>query len=151
MADVTTQVAPPAADPAAVRIVLFGMPDAGKSSLLGALAQAAQTQERTLGGRLMDLSSVLAELQHRVYDERPRETTEEIVPYPVAIDPLAGSKPDAEHRESAVLVDCDGRAASDLLTRRSLPDSPTKGLAEAVVSADALVLVVDAGASQAQV
>src|SRR3954469_4073222 len=91
----------------ALRVVLFGMPDAGKSSLLGALAQAAQTQERTLGGRLMDLSSGLAGLQHRVYDERPRETTEEIVPYPVAIDPLAGSKPDAEHRESAVLVDCD--------------------------------------------
>ena len=31
----------------ALRIVLFGMPDAGKSSLLGALAQAAQVQARS--------------------------------------------------------------------------------------------------------
>ena len=27
-------------------------------------------------------------------------------------------KPDAEHRESAVLVDCDGRVANEILTRR---------------------------------
>jgi len=35
----------------ALRIVLFGMPDAGKSSLLGALLQAGQTQEHLLDGR----------------------------------------------------------------------------------------------------
>src|SRR5437764_12021950 len=106
----TTPTQPATIDPGAVRVVLFGMPDAGKSSLLGALAQAAQSQERALGGRLIDLSSGLSELQRRVYDERPRETLEEIVPYPVALDPLAGAKPDPDRRESAVLVDCDGRA-----------------------------------------
>src|SRR3954447_23382230 len=102
MASPTPSAAPPkpATDPLAVRVVLFGMPDAGKSSLLGALAQAAQSQERTLGGRLIDPTSGLAELQPRVYDDRPRETTEEIVPYPVAFDPVTGAKPDAEHREA---------------------------------------------------
>src|SRR6478672_11561869 len=84
---------PAAIPPDALRIVLFGMPDAGKSSLLGALAQAAQTQERALGGRLSDLSNGLAELQHRLYDERPRETLQEIVPYPVAYEPFDGLKP----------------------------------------------------------
>src|SRR5579864_9200793 len=57
-----------AQDAGAVRIVLFGMPDAGKSSLLGALAQAAQTQEHLLNGHLTDLSQGLAELQRRLYD-----------------------------------------------------------------------------------
>src|SRR6516165_4295059 len=112
---------PPAAvvvRPDALRVVLFGMPDAGKSSLLGALAQAAQTQERALGGRLTDLSHGLSELQHRLYEERPRETLQEIVPYPVAFEPLDGLKPDPSRREEAVLIDCDGRTANDILTRR---------------------------------
>src|SRR5947208_13629352 len=101
------QTAPPprAADPAAVRVLLFGMPDAGKSSLLGALAQAAQTQERALGVRLTDLSRGLGELQHRVYEERPRETLEEIVPYPVAFEPFDGLQSDPDPRGEAVPSD----------------------------------------------
>src|SRR5437763_1510325 len=114
--------------PDMLRIVLFGMPDAGKSSLLGALAQAAQTQERTLGGRLTDLTHGLSTLQRRVYDERPRETLEEIVPYPVTFDPITGARVDADRREEAVLYDCDGRAANDLLGRRDgLPDDASAG------------------------
>ena len=144
--------APPALDPKAVRIVLFGMPGAGKSSLLGALAQAAQSQERTLGGRLIDLTSELADLQHRVYEGRPEATTEEIVPYAVAFDRLDGMLPDPERRESAVLVDCDGRVASDLLAGRFLAeDLPETGLAGAIGTADALILVVDIAAGPAQV
>src|SRR5438034_2666377 len=140
-------------DPDAEHIVLFGMPDAGKSSLLGALAQVAQTQERTLGGRLTDVTHGLGELQHRLYDGRPQETLEEIVPYPVAFDPLDGSKPDPSRRDEAVLVDCDGRAANSILTsRRGLAaDPPTGSLAAEILAADTLLLVVDAGASPAQV
>src|SRR5947209_13976106 len=82
------QDTPAAQDPGAVRIVLFGMPDAGKSSLLGALAQAAQTQEHVLNGRLQDVSQGLAELQRRLYEGRPRETLEEVVPYPVVLEPF---------------------------------------------------------------
>ncbi len=142
-----------AVSPDMLRIVLFGMPDAGKSSLLGALAQASQTQERALGGRLTDLTHGLSELQRRVYDDRPRETLEEIVPYPVTFDPLNGPRIDTDRREQAVLYDCDGRAANNLLSRRDglADDAPAGSLAEAVTDADALVLVVDAGASPAQV
>src|SRR4051794_20234986 len=99
----TTAPNSPASDPNAVSIVLFGMPNAGKSSLLGALSQTGQSQERALGGRLIDLTSGLAELHHRLYEDRPRETLEEIVSYPVAFDRLAGATPDADQRESVML------------------------------------------------
>jgi hypothetical protein len=136
----------------ALRVVLFGMPDAGKSSLLGALSQAAQTQERALGGRLTDLTSGLSELQRRVYDEQPRETLEEIVLYPVTFEPFTDLKPDPDRRCDVVFIDCDGRVANDLLTRRrSLGDGPAGSLAREVIAADTLLLVVDASASPSQV
>ena len=139
-------------DPAALRIVLFGMPDAGKSSLLGALGQASHTQERQLQGRLSDPWGGLAELQRRVYDEKPRETVEEIVPYPVAYEPLRGKTPDPDRRIEAVLFDCDGRTANEILTQQRVLDDPKAGrLAAALLEADALVLVVDASATHEQI
>src|SRR5205085_4126486 len=79
----------------ALRIVLFGMPDAGKSSLLGALAQAAQTQEHVLNGRLVDRTHGLVELQRRLYEDRPRETLNEVAPFPVQLEPFAPRGQDA--------------------------------------------------------
>src|SRR5262249_50740188 len=103
----------------AARIVLFGMPDAGKSSLLGALAEAAQTQEHLLNGHLTDLGGGLAELHHRLYEDKPREPLEEVFPYAVAFEPFpARGQTPAVQRTQAVLVDCDGRVANELLTRR---------------------------------
>src|SRR5579885_1372517 len=69
-------------------IVLFGLPGAGKSSLLGALAQAAQAQEHLLNGRLIDVSHGLDELRRRLYEESARRTAEEVVPYPVDFEPF---------------------------------------------------------------
>jgi hypothetical protein len=124
------------------------MPDAGKSSLLGALAQAAHTQARALRGRLTDLTHGLGELRNRVYDDRQRETQEEIVPYPVRFDPYGGAPP-----RPAILYDCDGRAANDFLTsKRSLEKEGRAGaLAHAVLSADALILTIDASAPHTQI
>jgi hypothetical protein len=141
---------PPTAPPssAALRIVLFGMPDAGKSSLLGALAQAAQTQEQVLNGRLVDRSQGLLELQRRLYEDRPKETLQEVVPYAVALEPLttAGGQLAPDPRD-AVLVDCDGRVANDLLSRRrTLGPGEPDTLAREISGADTLVLVVDASA-----
>jgi hypothetical protein len=136
-------------------IVLFGMPAAGKSSLLGALAQAAEAQEHLLNGHLTDVSHGLDELRRRVYDETPRRTAEEVVPYPVDFEPFSqdGNKPDASRHVGAVVIDCDGRVANDLLVRRqALPeDSPEGTLAHEVIEADTLVLVIDASAPPAQV
>jgi hypothetical protein len=138
----------------AVRLVLFGMPDAGKSSLLGALAEAAQTQEHLLNGHLTDLGGGLAELHHRLYEDRPRETLEEVVPHPVAFEPFTTRGPGADtERTQAVLVDCDGRVANELLIRRRAlaADSLNGDLAQAILEADALLLVVDASASPSHV
>lgn len=146
---------PTAAPPrGALRLVLFGMPAAGKTSLLGALAQAAQTQEHLLHGHLADPSHGLAELQHRLYDETPRRTAEEVVPYAVDFEPFPEDGPPAPAGHlGAVLIDCDGRVANDLLLRRrSVPeDSPEGTLAGEVLAADALLLVVDASAPPTQV
>src|SRR5215469_15593655 len=106
-----------AVSPAALRIVLFGLPAAGKSSLLGALAQAAQTQEHLLNGRLIDQSGGhLTELQHRLYEERSRPTAEEVVPFAVELDPFVHDG-QAQPKVEAVIIDCDGRVANDLLAR----------------------------------
>jgi len=110
-----TGVAVPTHD--ALRVVLFGMPDAGKSSLLGALAQAARTQERVLQGRLLDISEGMEELRNRVYENRSRETTEEIVPYPTTFEPFQGTH-STPSRWPIIFYDCDGRVANELLVRR---------------------------------
>ncbi len=136
-------------------IVLFGLPGAGKSSLLGALAQAAQTQEQLLNGRLIDVSHGLDELRQRLYEENAQRTAEEVVPYPVRFEPFHQDSRKAEaHRPiSAIFIDCDGRVANNLLMRRqTIPeDSPEGTLAHEINDADALVLVLDASASSAQV
>src|SRR5947208_3387552 len=140
MSEVST---PPAAAPVvdrnALRIVLFGMPDAGKSSLLGALAQAAQTQEHVLGGRLVDSSQGLAELQRGLYEEQPRATLEEVMPYPVTLEPLTSKESSSPSAPlDAVLVDCDGRVANELLSRQHsvTDDHPDSALAKAILDAD---------------
>ncbi|HWY88795.1 MAG TPA: GTPase domain-containing protein, partial [Gemmataceae bacterium] len=116
-----------------LRIVLFGTAGAGKSSLLGALAQAAQTQRQVLGGELTDATGGLAELQRATYDNKQRETQEEIVPYPVTLQ--------ADATIPATLIDCNGRLAQDYLGgKRSLDERAL--LSEAIADADALVLAV---------
>jgi len=147
-----SSLAPPPAppvpdDPSAVRIVLFGMPDAGKSSLLGALSQAAHTQGRALHGHLTDMSHGLGELRNRLYDDRQRETQEEIVPYPVRF------APSGHPGFPAVLYDCDGRAANDFLTRKRQFETEARPgtLAWAIVHADVLILTVDASAAHDQI
>ncbi len=156
MSQVTTP--PPAPAPVAadaVRVVLFGMPDAGKSSLLGALAQAAQTQEHVLNGKLLDQTQTqqgLIELQRRLYEDRPRETLEEVVPYAVRLEPFPPRGSTAVPPPiDAVLFDCDGRVANELLTRnRGGGTMKADGaLARAILEADTLVLVVDAAADPA--
>ena len=137
----------PTAPRSALRVVLFGMPDAGKSSLLGALGQAAQTQEHVLNGHLTDLGRGLADMQRRLYDEAGRSTAEEVIPFPVAFQPFTGKE-----RLDVVLIDCDGRVANDLLShKRELEGKAGGELGQAIRNADAVVFLVDVSASEAQI
>jgi GTPase SAR1 family protein len=132
-----------------LRLVLFGLPAAGKSSLLGALEESAKIQEHLLHGRLTDRTGGLIDLDERLYTDRPSRTAEEVAPYPVEYEPFSSDGPaQAPEKIQAVLIDCDGRVANDLLqARQSLDEnSPEGSLAREVVNADTLVLVVDASA-----
>jgi hypothetical protein len=134
-----------------LRVVLFGMPEAGKSSLLGALAQAALTQADVLNARLVDPTGGLAELQKRLYEGRPRETLEEVVPYTVTLAPLKGPTDEAAPPLTAELIDCNGRVANDLLTGdKAIGTKGADGaLAQSILGTDVLVLLVDASAGDA--
>jgi GTPase SAR1 family protein len=136
--------------PAGLRLVLFGMPAAGKSSLLGALAKAAETQESALGFRLTDRSQQLTQLQKLLYSNLTYQTQAETVTYPVTVEPFDGAHTNAAERQQIVLVDCDGRVAGDLMATKTLSERGG-ALATEVRDADAIVLVVDASAGAVQI
>jgi hypothetical protein len=122
-------------------LVLFGAPASGKSSLIGALVQAGQTQSAQLGGQLLDIGGGMTELKNQTYHKGPAPTQEELRIYPLTVEPLAAGQGPAT---SATLTDCSGPAAQTILTAQTtLPqDSP---LAKALLDADALILLLDAG------
>jgi hypothetical protein len=147
--DTRTPPVPVTSAPSGLRLVLFGLPGAGKSSLLGALGEAGQTQEHLLHGRLNDISHGLATLRVRLYDEAPQPTVEEVVPCPVAFEPFDHAAPGPT---SAVLLDCDGRVALELVQHPPALENgvPPGKLANELVNADALILAVDCSAPHEQ-
>ncbi|HXV74126.1 MAG TPA: hypothetical protein VD713_05290, partial [Sphingomonadales bacterium] len=92
-------------------------------------------------------SEALEDLRRKVYENKLRETHEEIVPYALTFVPSDGGGP-----VTATLIDCDGRVALEyLLGNKSLEEeAPAGALAEAIQAAEALLLTVDAAAPPAQ-
>ncbi|MBI3409256.1 MAG: 50S ribosome-binding GTPase [Planctomycetes bacterium] len=126
-----------------LRIVLLGMPGAGKSSLIGALAQAAETQTNLLGGKLDEASDLaLDDLQKQTYENKIQSTAAELEPHPLAVQGAAAGP------LSATLIDTSGDAAQDYLTGQKSIAARTE-FARAVQQADTLILVVDASATPA--
>jgi len=124
-----------------LRIVLFGAPGAGKSALIGALAQAGQTQGAQLGGQLLDVSGGMTELKNQTYQKGPAPTQDELRDYPLAVE--SSAKGDGA-TQTATLYDSSGQAAEAIMASQTeLP--PGSPLAQALLDADALVLLVDAG------
>lgn len=143
--------APAASD--ALRLVLFGLPAAGKTSLLGALGQAARLQPHLLGGLLRDPDHRLEALARQVYDGPPRRTVEEVLAYPVHFEPSPRGDPERAGPADLVLLDCDGSVVNDLLNRRAELDehSPEGSLTGEIVRADAILLAIDAASPRSQV
>src|SRR5579859_2274688 len=100
--------------PDSLHLVLFGLPSSGKSALLGALAQAAQTQEQVLSGKLSERGEGLAALQKALYQGQGKPTGEEVVEYPITFEAFTGKRP---WFRDAVLVDCNGRLLSAILPK----------------------------------
>jgi hypothetical protein len=123
------------------------MPDAGKSSLLGALAQAADSQAHGLNAKLIDPTEGLQRLRHSLYDGTPSRTSNEVVPYPVVLGPFSATPAaTAPGTVNALLIDCDGQVANEYLSRQrtlSGPDGESP-LRDAILQADTLILAVDA-------
>ncbi|HET6576558.1 MAG TPA: GTPase domain-containing protein [Fimbriiglobus sp.] len=131
----TTADAVNGTDPSAPRVVFFGPSNSGKSALINRFVRAASAPDATA----VELTPAAP----------PNGIRRELVPQLIRVDnPAAGPT-----GGRLVVVDCDGRAAGELLSHPSgLVRGKARGaLAEAVRSADALVLVVDAAASPEQV
>jgi hypothetical protein len=138
--DVALAPAPGSTEP--LRVVLFGLPQAGKSALLAALAQAQKEQAAPFDGEVADVSGGLEQQRRLYYDAIPQPTGGQTSPYPVRFRPPGAHKAVAE----AWLVDSDGHIAQEML-QRPLPEEdevPPGTLPRAVLDADALVLVLDA-------
>jgi GTPase SAR1 family protein len=119
------------------RLLLFGSPGAGKSSLLGALAQAAHLQAPALKGELVDKSGNLAELHKNTYGEKlaPTETLES---YNIRLAPADGHASSAD----ATLLDCSGQEALEILKSPNAFES-SQSLRRPILDADAVLLLVD--------
>src|SRR5262249_40417606 len=126
-----------------LRIVLFGLPEAGKSALLAALGQVQQSHPSLLQGELSDESGGLARQRALFYDAQGRPADAETAAYHVRFRPAA-----ARGASEAVLIDSDGRVVQEMLGAGppADEDSPRGTLPRAVLDADALVLAIDAAA-----
>ena len=125
--------------PDSLHLVLFGLPSAGKSALLGALAQATQ-------GNLNERGEGLSSLRTALYQGQAKPTTEEVVDYPITLASADGRS----FPQEAVLVDCSGRVVSEILAK-PLQNRPARGsLARRVKDADTLILVADGSVDTGQ-
>lgn len=128
-----------------LRIVVFGLPGAGKTSLLGALALLARDEVGLLTGRVAGLSPGLEQLARGLREGHLPQTEDETVPYALTLAPPAGANTDGEPAPTeAVLLDSDGRAAGEMLQGGPVAAGEPVALKNSLLGADAVVLAVDA-------
>jgi hypothetical protein len=110
------------------RLLLFGTPGAGKTSLLGALAQAAATQTPLLKGQLADPEGDWERLQKNTYAGKI-DPTEESASYDLLLKPSENGAAPVE----AVVTDPSGKSAQEILKSK-----------KPVLDMDTMLLAVDA-------
>jgi len=120
------------------RLLLFGSTGAGKSSLLGALAQAAQTQKTQLKGQLVAKTGDLDKIHKTTYDSAP-DPTGQLDSYDIHIEP----SDKADSTAKATLLDCNGVDALAMFNSAT-PFEDANPLQKPLLDADAILLLVDA-------
>lgn len=122
-----------------LRLLVFGLPNSGKSSLLGALVQASASQAAVLKGQVADATGKLAELRKRTYNGSLSAMTGDMTAYPVQFVPEGeGTSPVA-----ATLLDGDGRLAQEYLAGKRVLEARDSGLSRAILDADTVILTFD--------
>ena len=122
-----------------LRLLVFGLPGSGKSSLLGALVQASRLQAAVLKGQIADDTGRLAKLRRRTYTGTFAPTTAaaaiflHFVPKGRETSPIA-----------ITLVNTDGRLAQQYLTDKRVLRSRDSGLVSDLLAADAVILTLEA-------
>lgn len=132
----------------AVEIVLLGLTDSGKSSLLGALSRCSEVQERLMQGRLTDLTNNLRSLRQSPNGNETAASFAELNAYLIRFEPFTDGRPDATRSTDFVLIDPSGRQASELIaSQNGLPQKLTQGkLGTHLAQADTVLLILDASA-----
>src|SRR5437879_3286199 len=115
------------------RLLLFGSPNAGKSSLLGALAQAAD-------GQLVEESGDLARLQKNTYEGKSNPTGE-LESYVLRFHATAAKGAEAV-AEQLTVFDCSGASALEMLKAEE-PFARPHPMKKPVLDADAVLLALD--------
>ena len=123
------------------RLLLFGSPGAGKSSLLGALAQAVAADASMLKGKPAEKSG-LERLQKAVYDGTPPQT-KGVESFDIHLQAADGG--DAR----ATLLDTNGIDALAMLKAED-PFHVPSPVHQPLLEADALLMVLDAAAPSKQ-
>lgn len=138
---------------AAPRVLLFGHPGSGKSSLSAALIRAGETQGARLGAEVIDPTHRLDRLRDHAYSGVPLEAPQtELVGYPIHLRPWRIRGEPIPGPTRVLILDCDGSAAVELLKDPEPLTAPEVGgtVANAVVETDTIALVVNAGASDTE-
>jgi GTPase SAR1 family protein len=123
----------------ALRVVLFGLPGAGKSSLLGAFGHIAETQPQLLNHRIGELSPNFRELRGRLDCGEPPAAGVGIDRYSFQHEP-----DNAPGRRGVFVFDPGGREAGAVALAT---DTDAAALTREMRRADAIVLAVDASAA----
>ena len=117
----TAHAAAPQLDPAAPRVLLFGHAGSGKSSLLGALLRAGETQGDRLNAEVIDPTRTLDLIRDHVYFNAPFEDSDaELVTHTVRLRPWRIDTRPLFDPFNVVLLDCDGSAATLIVRARDL-------------------------------
>jgi GTPase SAR1 family protein len=120
------------------RILLFGSAGAGKSSLLGALAQAASSQSAMLKGSLVQPSGELTDLHKNTYQANLQPTAA-LTSYAIQLQPADGGGPNT----AATVLDSSGASANAMLQSKQ-PFLDSHPLKKPALDADTVLFIIDA-------